>query len=239
MAERDGPGWRLSGTKKWISNAPDADFYVVFARTTSGAGARGLTAFVVEGDAAGLSGEPLSIISPHAIGTLELDGVKVLDKARLGEVDGGFKVAMGTLNVFRPSVGAGAVGMAQAALDAAVAHADGRHAFGEAATRVPGGVPRARGDGHTPRGGPDARLARGGRLRRRRARRAEAFGDGEAVRDGDGAVRRRHGRPDPRSGSARAGHLLEGLYRDVRSLRIYEGTSEIQREIVARELYRG
>ena len=94
MAERDGPGWRLSGTKKWISNALDADFYVVFARTTSGAGARGLTAFVVEGDAAGLSGEPLVDHLAPCDRDARADGVKVLDKARPREVDGGFKVAM-------------------------------------------------------------------------------------------------------------------------------------------------
>jgi acyl-CoA dehydrogenase len=239
VAERDGPAWRLSGTKKWISNAPDADFYVVFARTTPGAAARGLTAFVVEGDAAGLSGEPLSIISPHAIGTLELDGVKVPDKARLGEVDGGFKVAMGTLNVFRPSVGAGAVGMAQAALDAAVAHADGRHAFGrplrefqavshglaEMATRLEAArtlVSRAAaaydaGEPGVPKLSAMAKLY---------ATETAQFVVDTAVQI--------HG-----AAALEQGHLLEGLYRDVRSLRIYEGTSEIQREIVARELYRG
>ena len=76
-AERDGTGWRLTGVKKWISNAPEADFYTVFARTTTGAGARGLTAFVVEADAKGVSGRALSLVAPHAIGTLELDGVLV------------------------------------------------------------------------------------------------------------------------------------------------------------------
>ena len=129
-AEPDGTGWRLTGVKKWISNAPEADFYTVFARTTAGAGARGLTAFVVEADAKGVSGRSLSLLAPHAIGTLELDGVLVPQENVLGDVDGGFKVAMATLNVFRPSVGAGAVGMAQAALDAAVAYTSEREAFG-------------------------------------------------------------------------------------------------------------
>jgi acyl-CoA dehydrogenase len=94
-AEPDGQGWRLTGEKVWISNAPEADFYTVFARTTLGAGARGVSAFVVPADRAGLSGEQ----------------------------DRGFRVAMRTLDLFRPSVGAFAVGMAQAATDAAVAHA--------------------------------------------------------------------------------------------------------------------
>src|SRR5207247_1354393 len=75
-AERDENGWRLSGVKKWISNAPEADVYTVFARTTQDAGSRGLTAFVVPGDSAGLNGTPLELISPHPIGTLEFEGVR-------------------------------------------------------------------------------------------------------------------------------------------------------------------
>ena len=239
VAERDGADWRLTGTKKWISNAPDADFYVVFARTTPGAGARGLTAFVVEAGTEGLSGEPLTIVSPHPIGTLELDGVRVSDEARLGEVDAGFKVAMGTLNVFRPSVGSGAVGMAQAALDAAVAHAGDREAFGkplrdfqavshalaEMATRLEAArtlVTRAAeaydaGEAGVPKLSAMAKL----------------FATETAQFVVDAAVQI-HG-----AAALEQGHLLEGLYRDVRALRIYEGTSEIQREIVARELYRG
>src|SRR5262249_13151940 len=87
-------------------------------------------AFVVAGGAAGLSGEPLELVAPHPIGRLVFDGVVVPDSHVLGEVDAGFRVAMRTLDLFRPSVGAFAVGMAQAALDAAVAYADARHAFG-------------------------------------------------------------------------------------------------------------
>jgi acyl-CoA dehydrogenase len=237
-AEGDGSGWRLSGIKKWISNAPDADFYTVFARTTPGAGARGLTAFVVAGDADGVSGEALSLVSPHAIGTLELDGVFVPGEAVLGEVDAGFKVAMATLNVFRPSVGAGAVGMAQAALDAAVDYAGTRRAFGkvlrdfqavshslaEMATRLE--AARAlvtlaataydEGEPRVPMLSAMAKL----------------FATETAQLVVDTAVQV-HG-----AAALEQGHLLEGLYRDVRSLRIYEGTSEIQREIIARELYR-
>ena len=123
MAEPDGNGWRLTGEKMWISNAPEADFYAVFARTTAGAGARGVSAFVVPADRPGLSGEHLDMVSPHPIGTLSFDAVPVLGDELLGERDRGFAVAMRTLDLFRPSVGAFAVGMAQAALDAAVAHA--------------------------------------------------------------------------------------------------------------------
>src|SRR5215210_130337 len=129
-AERDGDGFRLSGEKAWISNAPDADVYTVFARTSEGAGARGLTAFCVAGDSEGLSGEPLELIAPHAIGRLTFDGVLVPAECVLGEVDRGMAVAMATLDRFRASVGAFANGMASAALDLAVGHARGRQAFG-------------------------------------------------------------------------------------------------------------
>jgi alkylation response protein AidB-like acyl-CoA dehydrogenase len=237
-AERDGSGWRLTGRKKWISNAPDADVYTVFARTTPGAGARGLTAFVVAGDAPGLSGEPLRLLSPHAIGALELDAVRVGAGDVLGDVDGGFRVAMGTLNVFRPSVGAGAVGMGQAALEAAVAYAAERHAFGkplrelqavshrlaEMATRLEAARLLVR---HAA-GAYDEGSAGVPRL----SAMAKLFATETAQFVVDGAVQI-HG-----AVALEEGHLLEHLYRDVRALRIYEGTSEIQREIIARELYR-
>ncbi len=130
-AESDGDGgWRLYGEKRWISNAPEADVYTVFARTTPEAGSRGVTAFVVPGDRAGLSGEHLEMVSPHPIGSLTFDGVRVDGGEVLGEVDKGFTVAMSTLDLFRPSVGAFAVGMAQAAFEATRGHADTRQAFG-------------------------------------------------------------------------------------------------------------
>ncbi|MFF3150551.1 acyl-CoA dehydrogenase family protein, partial [Streptomyces sp. NPDC057927] len=131
VAERDGWGsWRLSGEKCWISNAPEADFYTVFARTTPGAGARGVTAFLVPADRPGLAGTPLDMLSPHPIGALAFDAVPVTADDVLGEPDRGFRVAMHTLNLFRPSVGAFAVGMAEAALAATLTHTAGREAFG-------------------------------------------------------------------------------------------------------------
>ncbi|MGI8706582.1 MAG: acyl-CoA dehydrogenase family protein, partial [Actinomycetota bacterium] len=110
VAERVDGGYRLSGAKKWISNAPDADIYSVFGRTTEGAGSRGVTAFALPRETKGVGGESLDLLAPHAIGTLELDGAFVPDDHVLGEVDGGFAVAMRTLDLFRPSVGAFAVG---------------------------------------------------------------------------------------------------------------------------------
>ncbi len=236
-AEPDGDGYRLTGQKKWISNAPEADVYVVFARTTAGAGARGVTAFVVEGDAPGLSGQALDLVSHHPIGAIELEGVAVSRDSVLGEVDGGFRVAMGTLDLFRPSVGAFAVGMAQAALDAAAEHARSRRAFdkelrefqavshqlAEMATRTEA-----------------ARLLvyaaataydRGERVTKASAM-AKLFATEAAQFVVDAAIQI-HG-----ASGLQKGHLLEHLYRDVRATRIYEGTSEIQREIIARELYR-
>src|SRR4051794_30521064 len=129
-ARPDGDGWTLHGTKTWISNAPDADVYSVFARTTPDARARGVTAFAVAGDSPGLTGERLDMVAPHALGTVHFDGVRVSRDDVLGEVDDGFAVAMRTLDLFRPSVGAFAVGMAQAALDASLVWATERELFG-------------------------------------------------------------------------------------------------------------
>jgi alkylation response protein AidB-like acyl-CoA dehydrogenase len=237
-AERDGKGYRLSGTKVFISNAPDADVYTIFARTTPGAGTKGITAFIVNGDAKGLSGSVLHLLSAHPIGRLDLDGVLVTEQQLLGEVDGGFKLAMRTLDLFRPSVGASVIGMAQAALDAAVGHASSRQAFGrpikefqavshqlaEMATRLE--AARAlvyaaaeaydRGDQHVAR----------------RSAMAKLFATETAQHVIDVAIQV-HG-----AIALERGHLLEHLYREVRAPRIYEGTSEIQREIIARDLFR-
>ncbi|CAL9287587.1 acyl-CoA dehydrogenase family protein [Streptomyces sp. R02] len=238
-AERDGPdGWRLTGEKCWISNAPDADLYTVFARTTPGAGARGVTAFLVPADRPGLTGSRLDMLAPHAIGSLSFDGVPVTAADVLGEPDAGFRVAVDTLNLFRPSVGAFAVGMAQAALDATVAHTARRGAFGgrlqdlqavahqvaemsvrtEAARLMVYAAATAYDEG-----APDVP---------RRSAMAKLLATETAQYVVDTAVQL-HG--------ARAlcrGHLLEHLYREVRAPRIYEGASEVQRGIIAKELYK-
>jgi acyl-CoA dehydrogenase len=178
------------------------------------------------------------MIAPHALGTLELRDVIVPASSVLGEVDAGFKTAMRTLDLFRPSVGAFAVGMAQAALDASVRHAGERvqfgkplrehqaiaHALADMAMQVEASrllVYRAAfaHDAGEPRNAKNAAMAK-------------VFATEAAQRVIDQAIQI-HG--------ARAlvkGHLLEALYRDVRATRIYEGTSEIQRTIIARELYR-
>ncbi|MFJ1925718.1 MULTISPECIES: acyl-CoA dehydrogenase family protein [unclassified Streptomyces] len=230
-------GWRLTGEKCWISNAPEADFYTVFARTTQGAGARGVTAFLVPADRPGLTGSPLDMLSPHPIGALGFDGVPVGRDDVLGEPDRGFRVAMNTLNLFRPSVGAFAVGMAAAALDATVEHTATRTAFGgpladlqavshqvaEMATRTEAArllvyAAAAAYDAGEP-GVP------------RRAAMAKLFATETAQYVVDTAVQLHGAR------ALRRGHLLEHLYREVRAPRIYEGASEVQRTIIAKELY--
>jgi alkylation response protein AidB-like acyl-CoA dehydrogenase len=242
-AEPDGPGWRLTGEKIWISNAPEADFYTVFARTTQGAGARGVSAFVVPADRPGLTGEHLDMISPHPIGRLVFDGVPVQPAELLGETDRGFRVAMRTLDLFRPSVGAFAVGMAQAATDAAVAHAGTRTAFGgplkdqqavshllaEMATRTEA----ARLLVYAAAAAYDAAAAgAAGRGLAAKSAMAKLFATETAQFVVDAAVQLHGAR------ALRRGHLLEHLYREVRAPRIYEGASEVQRTIIARELYR-
>jgi acyl-CoA dehydrogenase len=238
LAEPDAGGYRLSGVKTWISNAPDADFYTIFARTTPDARAKGVTAFVLAGDTPGLNGSSLELIAPHAIGRLELDGAFVPDDHVLGQVDGGFEVAMRALDLFRPSVGAFAVGMCEAALDAAATHAAERKAFGKP-------IKEFQAVSHLL-----AEMAT-----RTRAARLMVYSAAAAYDDGAAGVTRTsamaklfatetaqfvvdsaiqiHG-----AAALERGHLLERLYREVRAPRIYEGTSEIQREIISREMYR-
>jgi alkylation response protein AidB-like acyl-CoA dehydrogenase len=238
VAERDGWGsWRLSGEKCWISNAPEADFYTVFARTTPGAGARGVTAFLVPADRPGLTGTPLDMLSPHPIGALAFDAVPVTADDVLGEPDRGFRVAMHTLNLFRPSVGAFAVGMAEAALAATLTHTAAREAFGgrlkdlqtvahqvaemamrtEAARLMVYAAAAAYDEG-----APDVP---------RRAAMAKLLATETAQYVVDAAVQLHGAR------ALRRGHLLEHLYREVRAPRIYEGASEVQRAVIAKELY--
>ncbi|HEY2063711.1 MAG TPA: acyl-CoA dehydrogenase family protein [Amycolatopsis sp.] len=235
-AEADGDGWRLTGEKMWISNAPEADFYTVFARTTPDAGSRGVSAFVVPGDRAGLSGEHLDLVSPHPIGTLTFDGVRVHREELLGEENRGFAVAMRTLDLFRPSVGAFAVGMAQAALDATVEYTGQRVAFGgplakqqtvahtlaEMATRTEASRLLV----YAAASAYDA----GEQNLTGRAAMAKLFATESAQYVVDAAVQLHGAR------ALRRGHLLEHLYREVRAPRIYEGASEIQRTIIARSL---
>ncbi|CAN5663726.1 acyl-CoA dehydrogenase family protein [soil metagenome] len=239
-ADEDGPGvWRLHGSKTWISNAPDADFYTVFART-GGDGARGVSAFVVAGDAPGLTGNTLEMISDHALGELSFHGVRVTDDDMIGAPGEGFKVAMRTLDLFRPSVGAFAVGMASAALDAAVAWSTEREIYGSYLADQPS-VQHQLADMATRTaaarlmvytaataydcGRPPLEVSYLAAMAKLAATESAQYVVDRAVQlHGARALQR--------------GHLLEQLYRDVRAPRIYEGASEVQRTIIGRHLVR-
>ena len=236
-AERVDGGYRLRGEKRWISNAPDADVYTVFARTDSEGRSRGITAFVVAGDAPGLTGEHLDLLAPHAIGSLTFEDVLLSEDQILGDVNDGFSLAMRTLDLFRASVGAFAVGMAQAALDAAIDFAGERQSFGRPLREFQA-VSHQLADAAA-----QVKAARllvydaattydaGGNVTKAAAI-AKLFATETAQRVIDISLQI-HG-----AQGLQRGHLLEKLYREVRATRIYEGTSEIQREVVARELYR-
>ena len=231
------PGYRLTGEKLWISNAPEADIYTVFARTADSPGARGLTAFAVPGDAPGLSGEPRELLAPHAIGSLVFDGVPVPADHVLGEPGAGFRVAMRTLDLFRPSVGAFGIGMARAALDLATTYALERRTFG---------VPLAEHQAVAHRLAQLHAETEAARLLVHQAARAHDAGQAdpslaamakllatEVAQAAVDAAVQVHG-----ATALEHGHPLEHLYREVRAPRIYEGASEIQRQIIARAMFR-
>lgn len=235
-AVRDRGDYVLDGTKCFISNAGIATSYVLFARTSDDKH-RGLSAFLVDGAAAGLTVEPTALIAPHPIGVVKLRGVRVPASARLGEEGDGFRLAMETLDFFRTSVGAAALGMAARARDEAIARVRARRQFGKplaehqatqlavadmaldvatanllvfsAAHAVDTGAPGTRGAAL-------AKLHATEAAQRVIDRALQLFG-------GQGVV---------------AGAITERLYREVRALRIYEGTSEIQKLVIARSYLR-
>jgi acyl-CoA dehydrogenase len=234
-AKRDGDAYVLDGQKMWISNAGIADFYVVFARTGE-AGPRGLSAFVVDADATGLRvGERIETISPHPLGTLELKSVRVSTSARLGDEGQGFKIAMATLDLFRSTVGAAALGFARRAMDEAVAHVKSRELFGAplaAFQMTQAAVAEMAVDIDA-----SALLVyraawtkdSGAQRVTREAAMAKLFATEAAGRVADRAVQLFGGRGVTR------GEIVERIYRDVRALRIYEGASEIQQVVIARQ----
>lgn len=239
-AEPDGDGFRLSGEKAYISNAPDADIATVFARTTPDAGAKGVTAFAVPIESQGISGEPIAMISPHAIGRWSFDGVYVAGDNVLGDVDNGFRVAMETLDLFRPSVGAFALGMAEAALRIAVDHATQREAFGTQISRFQAVSHQLA----------DVKVAiEASRHLVYDAAWTYDSGDSDDL-TGKAAMAKLHATETAQKAvdvaiqilgarGLEADSTLAHLYKEVRAPRIYEGTSEIQRNIIARELFRG
>ncbi len=238
LATADGDGYRISGEKAYISNAPDADVYTLFARTTEGAGSRGVTAFVVPRDSEGLTGAQIEMISPHPLGRLTFDNVFVPAGNVLGEVDHGFRVAMQTLDLFRPSVGAFAIGMAEAALQIAVGHATTRTAFGTQISSFQG-VSHQLADVRTAIEAAEhlvysaAAAYDSGDLETLtgKAAMAKLYATETAQQAVDVAIQVLGAR------GLEADSTLAHLYTEVRAPRIYEGTSEIQRNIIARELF--
>jgi acyl-CoA dehydrogenase len=234
-ATPDGDGYVLDGEKTWISNGGLADFYVVFARTGEASGARGLSAFVLDADTPGLRvAERIEVIAPHPLARLELDGCRVSASSRIGAPGAGFKVAMSTLDVFRPTVGAAALGFARRALDEALARTTDRELFGAPMAELP--LVQAK-LGEMALGVDASALlvyraawthdAIGGRVTREAAM-AKLHATETAQRVVDDAVQLFGGL------GVTAGSVVERLYREVRALRIYEGASEVQQLIIAR-----
>jgi acyl-CoA dehydrogenase len=235
-AKPDGAYFRLDGEKTWISNGGIADHYVVFARTGEAPGAKGLSAFVVEGLAQGLTvAERIEVIAPHPLARLKFDGVRVPATHRLGKAGEGFKVAMATLDIFRATVGAAALGFARRALHETVEHAATRKLFGapladlqmtqatiaDSATEVDAAALLVYRAAWT--------KDQGAQRVTREAAMAKMFATEAAQRVIDRAVQLHGG------AGVTKGVKVEELYREIRALRIYEGATEVQKIVIARE----
>ena len=244
-ARRDGDHYVLDGSKTWISNGGIADFYCVFARTESAVQradgsteARGISAFVVEAGDPGFGIEQrIDVIAPHPLATLRFDACRIPAARRIGADGEGFKIAMRTLDVFRASVAAAALGFAQRALDEALAHVRARRMFGttlgefqltkaalaEMATELEAArllTFQA------------AWLRDSGRPVTKSAAMAKMTATESAQRIIDRALQFFGGR------GVVSGEVVERLYREIRALRIYEGATEVQKMIIAREVMR-
>jgi acyl-CoA dehydrogenase len=237
-ATPDGPDHvRIDGVKTWISNGGIADHYVVFARSGEALGARGLSAYMVDADAPGLTVENrIDVIAPHPLATLRFEGCRVPLSNRIGGAGEGFKVAMATLDVFRSTVGAAALGFARRALDESLRHASSRRLFGaplsdlqmtqgalaDMATAVDSAALLVYRSAWTKDGGA-ARVTREAAMAKMQATEAAQGVIDKAVQifGGLGVTR---------------GVKVEELYREIRALRIYEGATEVQKIVIAREL---
>ena len=233
-ARRDGKFWRLDGVKTWISNAGLAAFYIVFARTGEEPGTKGLSAFIVDADSPGLdASERIDVIAPHPLGMLRFTGCRVPTESMLGEPGEGFKIAMATLDIFRSTVGAAALGLARRALDEATGRALKRRMFGRLQADFQ--LTQAKiGDMAVLIDAAALLIYRsawtkdvlGGRVTRE-ASMAKLFATESAQQVIDAAVQIFGG-----LGVVR-GIAVERLYREIRALRIYEGASEVLKLIIA------
>jgi acyl-CoA dehydrogenase len=236
-AREDGGGYRLDGEKTWISNGGIADVYTVFARTGEAPSARGISAFLVFPDDPGFSiAERIDLMAPHPLATLRFEGCRLPADRRLGGPGEGFKIAMRTLDIFRASVAAAALGFARRAFDEALTHAKSRRMFGATLADLQL-TQAALGDMATDI---DAAALLTYRAAWRRdvqnlpttveAAMAKMTATETAQRVIDRALQMFGGR------GVRRGEIVESLYREIRALRIYEGATEVQKLIVAREL---
>jgi acyl-CoA dehydrogenase len=242
LARRDGNEWVITGEKTYISNGGIADFYLTFARTGEGEGARGLSAFIIPAEAVEVA-ERIEVIAPHPLARLAYDNARVPADAIVGEPGEGFRIGMEVLNLFRVTVGAAALGFARRALDEAIAWScDRRLGSGTLADNAvtqqkladmalnidASALLVARAAWQQDQGGPE-----GIGSNRRAAAMAKLHATEAAQHVIDMAVQLHGG-----AGVTR-GVKVEELYRDIRALRIYEGASEVQRQIIARDLLKG
>jgi acyl-CoA dehydrogenase len=235
-----GDHYELNGEKTWISNAGLASFYVVFARTGEGAGAKGLSALIVDADTPGLTiAERIPIMAPHPLGRLEFVDCKVPKSQLVGQPGDGFKIAMGTLDVFRSTVGAAALGFARHAFDEARHRVKHRQLFGAPMSDLPlvqASLAEMAVD-------IDAmalliyRAAwtkdKGAARVTREAAMAKLYATEAAQQVIDKALQMFGGL------GVRIGTSVEQLYREIRALRIYEGASEVQKLVIARQALGG
>ena len=234
--------WVINGSKTWISNGGIADFYVTFVKTEPDAGTRGITPFIVDANTSGLdSSAHIAVMAPHPLATLNFKNCMVSDASQLGELNGGFKLAMQTLDIFRASVAAAALGMARRALAEAVSYAKQRNMFGgkladfqltqaklgemaalvDAAALLTYRAAWLRDEGE--RTGNTARVTS-------EAAMAKMTATENAQRVIDMALQMHGGL------GVKVGTKVESLYRDIRSLRIYEGATEVQQLIIGKAL---
>ncbi len=236
-ARREGKDYVLDGEKTWISNGGIAGVYVVFARTGEAPGAKGISAFIVPGGTPGFEiAERLRTIAPHPLARITLRRCRVPGDALIGEPGQGFKIAMATLDVFRPTVGAAALGFARRALDCSLQRAAGRQLFGAPLANLQ--MVR----GHLADMAVDIDAAAllvyraawakdmGKERISREAAMAKLYATEAAQRVIDAAVQIHGG------DGVRSGHPVETLYREIRALRIYEGASDVQKIVIARSL---
>jgi acyl-CoA dehydrogenase len=238
-ARRDGASFVINGEKTWISNAGIAGFYIVFCRWPEG-GEKSFIALVVDADATGFAvSRTIDVIAPHPLGAITLRDCRVPDHAVVGEAGKGMGVALGTLDVFRTTVGAAALGFARRAFDEAVGFARSRIAFGKPLSEFQ--LTQARIADMAAAIDAAALLVyraawtrdRGAERITREAAMAKLVATESAQQVIDQAVQMLGGRGVVR------GEPVERLYREIRALRIYEGTSEIQKLVIAGQVLRG